>query len=251
MSHRSSDAPPTQLLELLQQSQAFADGVLNENADLRRQVEALQARCRAAEQERDELRGQLGAQSATSPGRPAELRELEAELNNLVNLHVATWQLHSTLRPADVADAIVEICLNLVGVSSVALYLHDETSRRLIEVRSQGDDVATNLPLDGDGPTGEAVASGQAVIREGDDPIAVVPLMLSSRLVGVIVMHRLLSHKEMLSSLDYQFFDLLGRQAANALFGAYVATTADVTMDEDTIRRVLNASLDRENVRKR
>ncbi len=243
MSEPPPDNRSTQLINLLEKSQAFAEKILSENEKSRREYEALEVRCRAAERERDELRERFHPSTTEAPKDNDELREIEAELNNLANLHVATWQLHGSLKLSDAVSVVVEICLNLVGVSSVALYLHDEKARRLLPVKSHGlEEAPTIIDLDSPGPVSEALASGSAIVREDSMPVAVVPLSISGRLIGVLVMEQLLPHKEGLSDLDYEFFDLLGRQAANAILSAYLAATSDIPLSAEGIEKALGTT---------
>ena len=51
--------------------------------------------------------------------------EIEEENNNLANLYVASYQLHSTLDLDEVLKIIVEIVINLIGAEVFAIYLFD------------------------------------------------------------------------------------------------------------------------------
>jgi nitrate/nitrite-specific signal transduction histidine kinase len=68
--------------------------------------------------------------------------EVEDENNNLANLYVATYQLHSTLDSNEVVKVILEIVINLIGAEIFCVYVCEEGSEVLTPAAAEGDVVA-------------------------------------------------------------------------------------------------------------
>ncbi len=229
---------PGRLQQLLRKSQTMAEELVKENERLRMRVIALEEQCRAAEFELEGLRDRTEEVSPRSAAVIEELRSIEEELNTLANLHTANWQLHLQLALARVLDAIVEICVNLVGTDKVSIYMVDEAKRKLIPVRAYNSDAAVLFVDESD--VGNVVKSGAVEVREQGDPVAVVPLSYEERVVGAVVIHHLLVQKNGLQSLDHELFELIKKQGATALYGAYLADVSPRTVDEEAVRKALS-----------
>jgi GAF domain-containing protein len=153
--------------------------------------------------------------------------EIEEENNNLANLYVASYQLHSTLDLDEVLTIITEIVVNLVGAEVFAIYLLDEESGALAAVAAEGAEVE-QFPKGqlGSGVLGTAVATSEATCwdagRSEDmtQPIVCVPLMVQGRPIGAIAIYSLLQQKAGFSALDHELFNMLGGHAATAIFAA-------------------------------
>jgi hypothetical protein len=153
--------------------------------------------------------------------------EVEEENNNLANLYISSFQLHSTLNLAEVLKVIVEIVINLIGAERFAIYIADERTRALQPVACEGDSLAS-FPLTsvGEGPIGEAVASGEIFCADPsggsapDRPLVSIPLRLEDRPIGAIAIYGLLQQKDGFTALDHELFTLLGGHAATAIFAA-------------------------------
>jgi len=250
---RSSDAPPPNLSrerdELLrnfskgsQLTQDFLrayDELQNqvlelqsENARLRATVEAddairdLLKKIEGLETEKQDLLSKVNRVEAVVSTYP-NLNELEVELANFANLHVATNCLHSTLSPRGVGRRIREILEQLVGVEAYVVYLCTEPNGLTpiaIEGLAEGETPAQ-------GPMGrlhEVVASGVSSIMDDVDPSqgsvdappVLIPLAIDDNVVGVLSIVRALAHKKQLSTVDFELFKLLGQHAAAALMAA-------------------------------
>jgi hypothetical protein len=171
--------------------------------------------------------------------RDLELRLAGAEQQNerLMRLYVATYQLHSTLNPPEVLEAITEIVLGLVGADRFALLLADPAGGRTAVVLAHGlgEELADRSLIRFAGrhyPGGDALVDAtlkDGRLRTGPEggPIAVVPLNLNGRTVGAIVLLRLLGHRHELSTMDRETLDLLAAHAACALFAAQSYASAD------------------------
>jgi hypothetical protein len=156
--------------------------------------------------------------------------EIETENNNLANLYVASYQLHSTLDFLEVLDIITEIIINLIGAQTFGIWLLDEKKNLLEPVTAEGVPLP-NLPpmVVGEGIIGSVAQAGEVWYRENwnrqeplqlDQPLVCVPLKIKDRVIGVIVVFRLLPQKERLVKVDFDLFTLLAAHAATAIFGA-------------------------------
>ncbi len=78
---------------------------------------------------------------------------------------------------------------------------------------------------------GRTAATGERYVRNGNAPdpaatseegdlTACIPLRVDGKVTGAIALFRLLSHKPGLEEADHELFDLLGTQAATALYCA-------------------------------
>ncbi len=169
----------------------------------------------------------------------SRLVDSEHQGGRLMNLYVATYQLHSTLDPAEVQATIAEIAINLLGAAQFVLLLRrDEEEGLEIALREGGADGADRAadPLyggdtyqGGDPMVDATLADG--VLRLGPTAesraLAAVPLRVHDEIVGALVVRKLLDHKPILRSEDRDLLDLLSAHAAIALFAARLFATKD------------------------
>jgi hypothetical protein len=88
--------------------------------------------------------------------------EVEEENNNLANLYVSSYQLHSTLDLTEVLRIITEIVINLIGAEVFAVYLVGRREAELLPVISEGwSSSAFPKAKLGVGVLGKAVASNE------------------------------------------------------------------------------------------
>jgi nitrate/nitrite-specific signal transduction histidine kinase len=163
--------------------------------------------------------------------------ELEEHATGLANLYAATFQLHATLDPTEVVRTITEIAINLIGAADFILYLTDEAKGDFIVAAREGERSpnAPRLPALTHALEREAVKERRTVFAELDadatgeekPPICCTPLVFRDRLVGVLTVYALLSHKKSFSGLDRELFDLLGDQAALAIVSSQCFVTVD------------------------
>jgi hypothetical protein len=199
------------------------------------------------------LRGASNSESASDGERVAELerrlataesdvKELASRLvdsehqgGRLMNLYVATYQLHATLEPAEVQATIAEIAINLLGAAQFVLLLRrDEgVDYEIALLEGMYDGV---LPLydgetyqGGDPMVDQTLRDG--VLRLGptaESPVlAAVPLRVQNDIVGALVVLKLLDHKPILRAEDRDLLDLLSAHAASAMFAARLFATKD------------------------
>jgi len=156
--------------------------------------------------------------------------EVEEENNNLANLYIASYQLHSTLDFSEVLQIIMEIIINLVGAEVFGVLLFDEKSNQLTAFATEGMEKEDLPPVKiGEGIIGDVVKSGENYFKENLaetetveplNPLVCIPLKIKERVIGVIVIYKLLQQKDNFRDVDYELFTLLAGHAATAIFGS-------------------------------
>ncbi len=203
------------LTQRLTQAAAEAGRLESRNAELLQQLHALQA-------QESELAIRLVAS--------------EEQSARLMGLYVATYQLHASLDPNDVRATIAEIAINLLGAEHFVLLLRATPTSECRIALSEGldDDGAQGLFSEGryagsDAMIDASFADGELRLEamEGSRVLAVVPLAVQQRMVGALVILKLLDHRSALAAADRDLLDLLGAHAASALFSAQVHANAD------------------------
>jgi hypothetical protein len=229
----------------------FTEELLRENEELRRHTQAL-------ERENTELRTQVKSDDAMRDvlrtierleqekknllDRSSQLEQatrryegryaaIEQELNDLANLYVASFQLHSTLKPPHVLQHIRELLAQLVGAECFVIYVIADDGKHAIPVGSEGVLESDLRPVVvGEGAIGGVCASGQSSEKQGNPlgegslatPLAVIPMLVDGQTVGVLAIVRLLEQKEAWVQVDQELFHLLGTHAAAALLAAHM-----------------------------
>lgn len=238
-----------EFLEMYNKVAAFTQELMDQNAQLRQQMAALQTerkgmvngvgdpsnqrlwkRLEELKQERQQILDRYHQKEEENKDFYERFLEIETENNNLANLYVASYQLHSTLEFQEVLDVITEIIINLIGAQTFALWLLDEKKNLLHPVKAEGLALETLVPVTpGEGIIGSVAEAGEVWYREKlspetpmdvDQPMVCVPLKIKERVIGVIAVYRLLQQKERLVKVDYELFTLLAAHAATAVFGA-------------------------------
>ncbi len=260
-SHITSPRPPsmsdvtrereTFVRTFLRKGVEFTEELLRENDELRRRINALEADSAALRAQvksddaiRDFLRNierlelekrsllekssQLEQASRRHEGRYAAI---EQELNDLANLYVASFQLHSTLKPAHVLQHVKELLAQLVGAERFVVYVLNDQGTQAIPVGSEGIVESELVPVHvGEGAIGSVCSTGVSAVRQGDPlgagslqhPLAVLPMLVDGQTVGVIAIVQLLEQKHAWVQVDQELFHLLGSHAATALLAAHL-----------------------------
>lgn len=165
----------------------------------------------------------------------SRLVDSEHQSGRLMNLYVATYQLHATLDPAEVQATIAEIAINLLGAERFVLLLRRD------EEEGEGCEIALREGTGGEGAFGGDTYAGgdpvvdatlsDGVLRLGPTPgsasLAAVPLRVQNAIVGALVVLKLLDHKPVLRAEDRDLLDLLSAHAASALFAARLFAAKD------------------------
>ena len=256
MGSTSEDAPgffakSEELLDILRKGKTFAEELLRENERLRLRILQLEKERMEAPAPNDAEMARLRAENARLRERVdmidrrfAEIEiensdfvrrfvEVETQNEALANLYVASYQLHSTLDPDEVTQAISEILTGLVGARDYAILLVDDASRSLKLAAGEGVEErfpGGRVPL-GEGVEGRAAASGATYFGSeaaGDPETACVPLTLKGECAGVIGIYGLLSQKKGgYSAVDHELLNLLAGQAAAALVSSRLWAARD------------------------
>ncbi|MFQ5525774.1 MAG: GAF domain-containing protein [Thermoanaerobaculia bacterium] len=197
------------------------------------QVDRLKANLAAAEQDMDEL--------------ATKLVDTENQRGRLMNLYVATYQLHATLDVEEVTSTIAEIARDLVGAQKFVLLMRDDDKGRCEIALSGGlgpdDDLFTEAHYHGGDPVVDRTLE-DGVLRMDGTPgagaLAVVPLTVQGAIVGAVVVLKLFDHKGSFEPQDRDLLDLLAAHAASALLAArmYSATDRKLRTLENLVKLV-------------
>jgi hypothetical protein len=226
--------------QLLQENDALRQQMLlleHDNAALRAQVksdDAIRDLLRTVERLELEKRGLIDRSSQleqVTRKQEGRYTAIEQELNDLANLYVASFQLHSTLKPGHVLQHIRELLAQLVGAERFAIYVLNDEGNLAIPIGSEGIAESELRPVRiGDGAIGSVCANGVSSVRQGDplgegslaSPLAVLPMLVDGQTVGVIAIVGLLEQKHAWVQVDQELFHLLGSHAATALLAAHM-----------------------------
>jgi hypothetical protein len=203
--------------------------------DLLRKIEDL-------EREKQALLSHVHEAEAHSTQFTSRTEQIEEELANLANLHVASYHLHSTLKLPAVVRHLRELLQQLVGARAYAIYVADDARNELVAIAADGRDATQLSPIpygasdsldEGEGMIERAFVTGMPRIQEGpidyerSSPAACLPMRIDDRSIGVIVIYALLAQKAAFVAVDFELFKMLGLHAASALVGAQLFTSAD------------------------
>ena len=149
------------------------------------------------------------------------------ELTDRAKVYAARMRLQNTIDQADALDAIREIAGNLIGTEQVAVFKVDKLRSELWMYWSFGIDPNKYALLDPrDEPNLRTALEGNAVFRERlgqnllstDDPVsAVVPILVKGTVAAIVVLFRLVTHKNALEPVDKQICEVLSNCAARAV----------------------------------
>lgn len=216
-----SDKTRSYISNAREEQQQYINGLLRENEKLRTAAAIAEEQHRAAAGEAERLRARFEAIAVENQRFAEQYQHIEEQSSNLANLYVASYQLHTSVDRATVLNTILEIVINLVGSEELAIYqCKDGTEFGL----------ASSFGLE---PTQllKVVEGEYAVEKLGEghifrDPAerrpltACIHLVVDNRVIGAILVFRLLEHKTALQQNDYELFDLLAVHASVALYCA-------------------------------
>jgi len=141
-------------------------------------------------------------------------------------VYAAMTRLQSSVDQADSLEAIREIAANLMGCEEVALYKLDKDRAAIWLYWSFGIDPNKHSYFDiMREPVLEQVTAGTIVYRAGVENLlsgptpvtALVPVISSSQVRGVLVLFRLLPQRTGIDSADRQICEVLSNCAGRAL----------------------------------
>jgi GAF domain-containing protein len=223
----------------------FTQELVNENTRLRHRIGELEqetARLRTQlasddairellkkieglEREKGSLLSRFEEVEAASTKWVDQYTEVESELANFANLYVASYQLHASLSFRTTLRQIKELLEQLVGASAFAVYLQKSDGRTLVPIVAEGVGKPVSVVIDpDDGGIGEVFSTGVPQIERGnleggslDNPVALVPIKMEDKVVGVFAIFGTLEQKSQFLPVDFELFKLLGAHAAEAL----------------------------------
>jgi hypothetical protein len=181
--------------------------------------------------ETDRLRTQLEQVVSTNLNLSALLISSDARSGELLKLLVSVRAL---LESRDAAAALVgvqDILINVVGTSEFVIYSLDGTTDCLVPIAGEGEAFTIAAPAAVNGSwLGDIVRGGEVMIPHSrrqqpgrgrrSNVAAVVPLRVLNRVLGAIVIARVLPHRELLDFCDREVLGLLGAYAATAIIAA-------------------------------
>jgi uncharacterized coiled-coil protein SlyX len=189
----------------------------------------------SADERVQELEQRLATAESDVKELASRLVDSEHQGGRLMNLYVATYQLHATLEPAEVQATIAEIAINLLGAEQFVLLLRKDDAPGYEIALLEGVYDGPAAPYDGDSYMG-GDPMVDATLRDGvlrlgptaeSQALAAVPLRVQNDIVGALVLNKLLDHKPILRAEDRDLLDLLSAHAASAMFAARLFATKD------------------------
>ncbi len=259
---RASDIP----LDLTRERETFVRSFLRKGVELTEELleenASLRSRLAAREQENLELRAQvasddairdllqrieglehekkrLSAHSQTLAEAQQSVRhryaEIENELNDLANLYIAAFQLHSSLSLRRVVRHLLDMIGQLIGAQAFIVYVVDGEAGEARPLAQENVDLEIPAVGLGEGAVGEACLTGLSRIPEHfpselpargsiDEPFALVPLVAVGKPVGVIAIVSMLEQKQTWAKVDHELLHLLSVHAGPALIAANLYT---------------------------
>ncbi len=202
----------------------------DENASLRGRLTQIGQELERRREQEARLQEQLARVEEESRSFSARYVEVEQENSNLANLYVASYRLHGTVERRELLGVIQEVVANLIGSEETAIFELNREGTGLSLVASFGIEPSRYRGIVlGQGVIGRAAATGETWLAtehggEGRRPeeahlTACIPLKLDRRVTGAIALFRLLPQKaNAFAPLDRELFELLGTQAAVALY---------------------------------
>jgi len=242
-----------ELLQVFKKGEEFAKDLLKENERLSLRLAQIeragetegdnigdnhyQGRIKAIEHELNLYKNKFTLLEDENRKFAVRFKYFEEESNNLTNLYVASYQLHSSLDFSEVLRIIVEIIINLIGAKKFAVFLIDEKTNELTPVVSEGiQGVSIPRIKIGDGIIGKTARFGKSYFSDNlknakefnpIEPAVCIPLKIKEDLLGVICIYNLLTHKQGFTDVDYELFNLLAGHAATAIFSAKLYTQSE------------------------
>jgi hypothetical protein len=214
------------ILEQKDELRRAAEAFETERTEMRTQLEKSRHDCDEATQELQRLRARFEDVAHENETYAAQYHQIEIQSSNLSNLYVASYQLHASVERETVLSTIQEIVVNLIGSEEVAIFEMDEDANEFRLASSFGVDLARLKSFKaGSGPIGQRLLGGEVFVNDhvsgGEDKLtACVPLRVGERIIGAILVFRLLEHKQGLQPVDHELFELLGIHASTALYCA-------------------------------
>ena len=184
----------------------------------------------AALAEADRLRLQVATLLATQRQLSTLLVAADNRTGALMKLLVAVRSLIESRNASAAMQSLQDILVTVIGAEQFTIYSIDQRQKLLVAIAgtSTHPGGSDRVPLHDSWLGGVVRSSAVYVARDADRPTrrdessiaAVAPLRVLDRVVGAIVITRLLPHREGLDSCDREILGLLGVYAATAIIAA-------------------------------
>jgi hypothetical protein len=179
----------------------------------------------------DRLRAQLEQVVSTNLNLSALLISSDTRSGELLKLLVSVRALLESRDATAALTGVQDILVNIVGTSEFVIYSLDGETDCLVPIAGEGEAFATAAPATIRGSwLGDIVRAGEVMIPTSRrqqpgrarhfNVAAVVPLRVLDRVLGAIVIARVLPHRELLDFCDREVLGLLGAYAATAIIAA-------------------------------
>lgn len=184
----------------------------------------------AALAEADRLRLQVSTLLATQRQLSTLLVAADGRTGAMMKLLVAVRSLIESRNAPAAMESLQDILFTVLGADEFTIYSIDARQQMLVPIAGTNTPSGAGglVPLHGSWLGGVVRSSGVYVARDADGAArrgdagvaAVVPLRVLDRVVGAIVIVRLLPHREALDGCDREVLGLLGVYAATAIIAA-------------------------------
>jgi hypothetical protein len=150
------------------------------------------------------------------------LASTERQASQLVNLYVATYQLHASLEASDVRAAIADIAVNLLGAERFTILLKDDGGKLWPAAEGSSASAPAGAYPGGDSLIDACLAQNtpQFGPQAGSEVLVAVPFVRNGEAVGLLVIEAFLRHKPGLDAADHELLDLMAAHAASALLAS-------------------------------
>jgi GAF domain-containing protein len=120
----------------------------------------------------------------------------------------------------------------MIGSEDFGLYVLDDETDELVRAGYEGETASNAAKARmsiGEGLEGVVAIHGEPFFSSSgmDEACACMPLKIKDRVIGVITIYSLLSHKKELTQLDHKLLELLAGHAASALISSKLYGMAD------------------------
>lgn len=203
------------------------DSLEHEKAAGERKIKGLEEEVAEQSTEHQRIMGVLDELTSDNSNLHRDLTEVLSQSNDLTNLYVSSYQLHSSLERENVIAALQEIIINLIGSEKFLILGLNEAGRPLDLIGSFGvkESELGDVEPDG-GVVGRVLEDGETYLADGDRrqeyrgrPVeSCFPMFLNGEVFGAVVIFELLPQKQMLTPGDRELFGLLSTHAASALY---------------------------------
>jgi chromosome segregation ATPase len=191
-------------------------------------IRELLKRIDALEREKRAMLSRFEQVEAESSRWGDQYQEVENELSNLANLYIAASHLQGPLSCRTTLARMKELLTQFLGAKTFAIYLVADEGRALVPVLAEGVGKPGPIPIVADdGGIGEVFATAVARIAPGDlkhgsvrKPVALVPMKVEDKVIGVLAIFSALEHKSHFLPVDFELMKLFGSAAGSALLCA-------------------------------